>query len=470
MNPLLDVIRRRTGLSLRADRTTSLESFVSTRASTLHCGSVDAYASRLKAEPLSSDEWRRLVAAVSNGHTAFFRDFGQLQAVMDVVETLAPDRTPHIWSCGCSTGEEAYSLAMLALERGLDVQVTGTDINADALAHAQRGRYSEWSLRRTSPEFRDKYFAREGEQWLPSPDVMASVEFAVQNLCDEAYPHAALGPWDVIVCRNVFIYFEPDAIRASLTRFAQVLRDDGAIFLGHSDLLDVRAGTLVPASLRGRLRYRQQREFDPVPAPRASAARPRPPASPDPMPVPPPPPRPPAHTLPLPDAPDHSLLERVAEQDFAGALEELRRRYDDASAALVNMWRGNLELAQHEFEAASRAYEAAHTADPLNAEVHFLRAVLLRRLGAIEEAVESCRRALFLSPDLWPASFLLASLLSRLGARQRSRAEYEHTLDLLGRLPRRQPLESYLPGLDDLFPPSEDVEKACRFHLRAARA
>jgi len=168
----------------------------------------------------------------------------------------------------------------------------------------------------------------------------------------------------------------------------------------------------------------------------------------------------------LPALDERTLEAAVAVEDYEGAEKLVSSAVGRMDPVRLGMLLGNLRLARHQFEAAGVAYDSAHQVDPLSAEVHYLQGLLARRTGQLEHSVECCRHALFLAPDLWPACFLLAGLLGRLGARERSRAEFRHTLALVEAATQpRPPLVSYIEGLGELFPDATKVEEACRFHL-----
>jgi chemotaxis protein methyltransferase CheR len=190
-----------------------------------------------------------LIRRVTIGETTFFRhpeDVAWLrEAVAGVVERRrrAGTRLVRMWSAGCSTGEEPYTLAMLALEAGgndLDVQVLGTDINRSALAAAERAEYGDWSFRGVSDETRRGWFEKTAAgRWRPSARVRGCVTFDYLNLRDPIYPAIFTRTTDLdgILCRNVFIYFHPEVVAMALARMAECVKGDGFILCGPSDIL-----------------------------------------------------------------------------------------------------------------------------------------------------------------------------------------------------------------------------------------
>ena len=202
---------------------------------------------RSEASHLSSDDMLALIEKVSVGETYFFREPGHLRAL---AETVLPERNKlseesrplRLVSVGCSTGEEAYSMAItlrehcdpLLLSR---VLLYGVDINASALGKARRARYSAWALRATPPELRDLYFHKEGEEYALREDLRSMVHFQEHNLLALDDGFFMPGSCDVIFCRNVLIYFSERSLRAAVARLADALAPGGFLFLGHSENL-----------------------------------------------------------------------------------------------------------------------------------------------------------------------------------------------------------------------------------------
>lgn len=185
--------------------------------------SLTRYRERLATEP---DLLRALIAEVTVGETYFFRDPAQFDALRTIVlpellrrrDVRDPLRT---WSAGCASGEEAYSLAILLAECGLadHAHVLGTDVSSTAIDAARRGQYGAWSFRHDALGWRERCFTRTGKHWTISP-AYRRVEFVVHNLMQPAPAGAtARGAFDLILCRNVLLYFD----RKTVERAAQVL-------------------------------------------------------------------------------------------------------------------------------------------------------------------------------------------------------------------------------------------------------
>lgn len=186
---------------------------------------------------------RRVVNAMTNNETWFFRDLLPFQALQSVVlpaliSAKAAERRLRIWCAACSTGQEPYSIAMLLREqfpelRNWNVQVLATDISTLVLERAQRGHYSQLEINRGLPaKLLARYFSREGLEWVISDELRRSVEFRTFNLAE---PWREFPACDVIFVRNVLIYFDVETKKQILGRMRRCLRDDGYLFLGGAE-------------------------------------------------------------------------------------------------------------------------------------------------------------------------------------------------------------------------------------------
>jgi chemotaxis protein methyltransferase CheR len=198
-----------------------------------------AYARRVAREP---SLLAGLLAEVTVGETYFFRDPLQFATLAEHVVPELLGRTPasalRFWSAGCATGEEAYSLAILAEECGAShlVQIVGTDVGSAALAVAERGRYGARSFREGIDARRDRCFAPAGKFWSIDERFRRRVTFAVNNLNADG-PDALLDarPFDLILCRNVLIYFDPGAVAHAVQRLVDRLAPGGWLFTSPTD-------------------------------------------------------------------------------------------------------------------------------------------------------------------------------------------------------------------------------------------
>jgi chemotaxis protein methyltransferase CheR len=210
-------------------------------------------------------ELEEAVEALTTNETYFFREDYQLRAFRDEVlpdlERRNRDRRRlTIWSAGCSTGEEVYTIAMLILESGLcggwDLRVFGNDVNRRVIAQARRGVYGSSALRATSPERRSTFFVEERDGLHVTERVRTLAHFGHLNLLD-AERIALVGRVDAIFCRNVLIYFEPETRRRVLELFWDRLAPGGYLLLGHAESLINFSTSFEIAHLKEDLVYRK---------------------------------------------------------------------------------------------------------------------------------------------------------------------------------------------------------------------
>jgi chemotaxis protein methyltransferase CheR len=242
---LRDAIYRRTGLWFADTSKYLLQKRLSPRARDLNFESFQKYYYFLQYDPRADAEFDEIYDLVTTKETYFFREPAQLTAF---VEEIIPDilsrktvRKVRVWSAGCASGEEPYSIAMLLQEaRAYDratIEIFASDISSEVLVRARKGQYRETAFRTTDPTLRDKYFTREADGgWRIADEIRNRVSFGRLNLYDE--PRVSLlGNVDVIFCRNVIIYFDDASKRMVISNFYNRLVDGGYLLLGHSESL-----------------------------------------------------------------------------------------------------------------------------------------------------------------------------------------------------------------------------------------
>jgi chemotaxis protein methyltransferase CheR len=233
---------RRLGLQFDDDKLGFLDEVLQRRLGGL---SASEYLSSLEDNP-PSDEIGALARELTVGETYFFRNNEQFRALADLVlpELMRAERRPkvlNLLSAGCASGEEAYSLAIVARESILDpswdVLIRAVDINPAALERAEQARYSSWALRETSLDVRQRWFRTQGRETTLVEAARATVQFERKNLAVEDPELWRPAAYDVIFCRNVLMYFAPEAMRAVIARVAESLAPGGFLFLGHAETL-----------------------------------------------------------------------------------------------------------------------------------------------------------------------------------------------------------------------------------------
>ena len=199
---------------------------------------------------------KALIHGFTVPHTRFFRDSEQFRAIDTALAALSGPKL-RIWVAGCSTGEEAYTLALLALARNREVEIVGSDINVHSLAQAQEARYSSAVLEHI-PSFVQHHLVHHGAVVELSSQVRRLVRFAEHNLATPPLrPSTGVG-WDMILCRNVLIYFRGAVVNSMLHRLSQVLVPGGYLMLGASEFHHRFSKELVPVRIAERIVLQRQ--------------------------------------------------------------------------------------------------------------------------------------------------------------------------------------------------------------------
>jgi chemotaxis protein methyltransferase CheR len=253
---LREQIYKRSGMWFSESSKYLLQKRLSPRARELNFDTFQKYFYFLQYDPRAEAEFDQIFDLVTTNETYFFREPAQLQAF---IEEIVPDllsrkalRKIRIWSAGCSSGEEPYSIAMLLQEAGwyekAAFEIFASDINQQVLSKARKGLYRENAFRATSEELREKYFNREADgSWQIRDEIRNRVSFGRLNLYDEARV-SLLGHLDVVFCRNVIIYFDDASKKVVVKNFYNRLVDGGYLLLGHSE-------SLISLSTQFRLRH-----------------------------------------------------------------------------------------------------------------------------------------------------------------------------------------------------------------------
>jgi chemotaxis protein methyltransferase CheR len=479
-DPAFPLLKRqiieRTGHTYYEDKDAALWERVQRRIRATGAGSCEGYLSLLAG---SEEEWVVLESEITIGETYFFRDTGQFDALRDtilpsLVARRAGQRRLRIWSAGCSTGAEPYSVAILlqhllgADHRSWSITILGTDISEAALTTARQARFSPWALRGMDPAERARNFlpVEGGAAWQLRPEHRNTVRFERQNLLGLLDGSLPLGmtEFDLILCRNVLIYFD----RALVPRLVRALGDrlapDGWLLLGHSEPDPSFNQFLRPIALPGTAAWRPM-----LPVQDSGKATEAPgdacPSFPPAQAVPPDmvavpwwpdlfaapaaalpsiatlplsraiPPAPPRAASPEPDAPDtaldlRTLVDRVRAQADSGAMAAARETLRDA-------------LRVH----------------PTTAALHHLDGLVSRALGDTTAAEAALRRALYLDKGFVAAHYQLGLLLLERGAVEAGR----RCIANAARLARALPDTALLEEGDGMT--ADTLLGLARFHL-----
>jgi chemotaxis protein methyltransferase CheR len=262
------LIGRKLGLALSGVETPFLADVLHRRAAASGLSCVD-YLADLAANR-SPDEIGELARELTVPETYFFRNAEQFRALTEEVlhERLRVRGTGgrlRMLSVGCASGEEAYTIAMVAREVTADVSILGVDVNPAALRQATTGSYSAWSLRATPPGMRRRWFREEGQRAVLVDEIRQSVRFRQRNVMADDPEVWAPDAYDVIFCRNMLMYLTPPAMQAVVDRLTRALAPGGYLFLGHAESLRGYPHDLVLCQSRDSFYYQRPDRGGPGP-------------------------------------------------------------------------------------------------------------------------------------------------------------------------------------------------------------
>ncbi len=266
---LRDFIYQRSGIWVDEKRKYLFENRFHKRLATLGLKSFDEYVKLLKFDPRANEEMKTLWEIITTNETSFFRDIKQLESFQKVIlgEVLAEQRKKgklelNIWSAGCSSGEEPYTLAMLISESlGLElpkwkVLISAVDLSPAMIAKAKEATYGDYAFKTTTEEQKKKFFVPEGANFKVKPELARMVSFQQMNLNDDAAVRR-VPKSQIVFCRNVIIYFD-DAMRTKVARaFYDNLLSGGYLLLGHSETLHKISTAFRPKFIPGAMAYRK---------------------------------------------------------------------------------------------------------------------------------------------------------------------------------------------------------------------
>ncbi len=417
----------------------------------------------LLSAPLTMAQSQILAGHLTIGETYFFRDMQTFEVLAQhVLPALIHARRGHgrrlrLWSAGCCTGEEAYSLAIM-LEHLIpdlaDWQVTilATDINPHFLRKAAAGSYGEWSFRGAPAGFKECHFHRSGPgRYLVAPRIKAMVTFAHLNLVEDVYPGLATdtNAMDLIFCRNVLMYFTPAQTCKAIGKMHHALLDGGWLAVSPSESSRELFPQFAVRNFPGAILYQKSDAEAPwADSPVTSAPASDPPGA-----------QPGCgdsaterlRAGPPPESPEPAILlepEELPPTPTAVAMAfATQGRYAEAADLLQNLMTGPAPdpeifsplaraLANQGKLTEALAYcDQWIAADKINAAAHYLRAVVLLEQGDSEQARRSLQRAVYLHPDFVLAHFASGNLARRGGRNREADKHFGNALHLLARLP-----------------------------------
>jgi len=243
-----DFIHEKSGIFFAENKMYLVKNRLIKRMSDLGIKSIRDYFYHVKYD-VSLKEFNQLMNLVTTNETSFFRNEPQLLSFSDEVLPLlikeknqkSGSKTIKLWSAGCSSGEEPYTLAIILLEKislmsGWDIEILANDISENVLQKARQGEYSGITLRNVKPNLLARYFTKAGETYRINPEVKALVKFIHMNL-NETRRMAMINNIDVIFFRNVMIYFSDEVKKQIIRGFYNTLNGGGYLYIGHSETL-----------------------------------------------------------------------------------------------------------------------------------------------------------------------------------------------------------------------------------------
>ena len=442
------------GLHFPEERWPDMARGLTTACTELGFENPQACVSWLMTHELTVRQVETLASHLTVGETYFLRDPASFEALE---RTILPPlvasqsdagRTIRLWSAGCCTGEEAYSLAITCARalpdlKGWNVSILATDINPRFLAAAEAGVYSEWSFRGAPAWLRERFFSpAHHKKFAIDPEVRKLVHFSYLNLAEDVYPslHNRTNAMNVVFCRNVLMYFTPDHQRRVASALQSCLVDGGYLVVNPAEASASLFPMFSMENIDGVILYRKTAQpprikvWPEIVSLSSSAAVPLPRPS---FIVAPAPPARVAQAAPGPLAADVTPISASPRVD---PLELARTRANE----------GRLE------EALAVCQEAL-TRERTNPAAHFLYATICHELGRLREAVAAFRRTLYLDQDFILAHHALGSLYERLARHKESRRHLAIALTLLS-----------ARNKDDIVPESDGM--TCGRLLEAVRA
>jgi chemotaxis protein methyltransferase CheR len=473
-------IAERCGLYFRDHDLKNLEVGVTQRMKACGFDSVHSYYLHLTTSDDKETEFRELLNLLTINHTYFFRNEPQFLAFKDKVVPELIERKMQkvfenkngakpclrIWSAGCSTGEEPYTIAMILREviphpEDWDIEILATDASSDAMAKAKRGIYSENSMRLVEEPYRSKYFTQSRNQgtgllcdprpvpdasrnsskvsgeWEISSEIKQMVRFGFLNLIEDPYPPEL----DVIFCRNVTIYFETRTTIKIMENFAATLTDPGYLFLGYSESLQFLTDKFRMASWQDGIYYRKATER-PEEARLALSWQPEEPETEEYVPE-----------MPLKKL--AAIVERrepvaLSPEEFEAVRQQILRfiylkEYSKAMALIekVSVDGENMAdihylaadiLANRKQHAEAKArLKKALAIDSFFAPAYYLLGCMDLEDGRITQSKEQLNRALYIDKDFVMARFYMANVFRSEGRISEAIREYRNTLAALSK-------------------------------------
>ena len=469
MSRFSDAVSERMGLLFLKERWGDLERAVQSAGTELGFAGPEPTIRWFLSSHLDKKQTEILASLLTVGETYFFRDAGSFRALSEhilpaLISSRRGDKRLRIWSAGCCTGEEPYSIAMLLHSLLPDfkdwvITILGTDINPRFLSKASEGIYGEWSFRETPSGIQERFFVKRRDgRYEILPTIRDAVTFAPLNLIDDSYPSflTNTNAMDLVLCRNVMMYFHPLRARTVVKKFFYALVDTGWLLVSPSEMSQTLFPEFESVPFFGAFCYRKRsaRVDETIPLPSLAETPATIPGVGD------------AHPFdisatvsftrdPVPrDSPvevEETKVE-IAPLEPQETYQRARAEYENgAYATAATLIRTSLEsypdnaslcsllarilASQGDLAQAEQLCRRAIDADKLNHIHRYLYATIVLEEGRESDAARSLQEAVYLDPDSPLHHFLLANLAQRQGRKREAGKCFSRTLRLLEQFP-----------------------------------
>jgi chemotaxis protein methyltransferase CheR len=483
---LIDWISQQTGLSFRSQRDSAAE-IINRYVQSSNSHTAAACRQKLESNQAAFDD---LVGELTVGETYFYRDEKQFDLIagefLDVMQASRPaDHRLRVWSAGCASGEEAWTLAAVFTNarRGNRTDVLGTDISQNSLTRARAGEYGSWSLRGSAGEKMRRWGSESDRRFTVADRLRPMVTFEYLNLAADQYPSftSKTVGLDLILCRNVMIYFDRATIQSVAAKLFRCLSPGGWLITGASDppLADYAPFKVLmrdcgqvyvrpdlseaaPSQVEARSSAGSHQTLPKTAPPQGMVPgqskldrqeRPQPPSQ-------------EARNrdqqlrhvtqkrVAVPVEPPHELAARCLSQgNYQQVLDATNERSDDVRCCILRV----RALANLDTEQAEEFCSQAAAQHQVSAELHYLHAILLTELARHSEAATAARSSVFLDQNLIVGHLALGSALERLGQTAGARRSFRNACRLSENWPANRPV------------PCSDGESASRLAESATR-
>jgi len=451
-------IRENSGIFIDEPKRDQLRRALLARTTFMNLSGYTEYYKFLKYNPRGEEEFKELLNLITVSETYFFRDAKHFVTLRKYVlpniikkKQAQGNNWIRIWSAGCSTGEEPYSIAITLLEnlqpfQMWNVEIFASDVSTKALKSAEEAVYTKWSLRSTDRSYIEKYFIQKDKKFFLKNEIKKMVNFEYFNLIKEPFPLSKMGDyWDIIFCKNVTIYFKPESTKRVINNFYKSLQKEGYLFIGASESLYHISNAFKLIEVDTNFIYQKPLEDitqEQIKGPKTIIEK---------------------ITLPTklykkPQKVDElkKEVEEIKEKaKLPSTDEKIKELYKNAQyyfeadmfeKALFELMKiievtdehaetylmlADIYANKEQFDDAERECRRALELNSLLSPAHFLLGIILNKKGKKEEAINEFKKSIYLDQNLPLAHFNLANIYYENKEYQKSTTQYKRTIELL---------------------------------------